>query len=66
MNNGFTLKDLQEVTELLDTESLAYKKCMSYACLCSDETLQEKLCCYADNHRSRFDKLYSFLNSQGQ
>lgn len=63
--SNFTSKDLQEVTELLDSECLAYKKCMSYACLVSDETLQQKLCGYAHNHKSRFNKLMSYLNSQG-
>lgn len=64
MSQKFTSKDLQEISELLDTESLAYKKCKSYACLVSDPTLQDKLCCYAKNHKARFDKLLNYLENE--
>ena len=63
MPQKLTSKDLTELSELLESESLAYKKCVSYACLVHDPVLKEKLGTYANNHRIRFEKLLSYLNS---
>lgn len=59
-----TTKNLQEVSELLNSEYLAYKKCCNYVSSASDSVLREKLGTYANNHRVRFETLFSYLNAQ--
>ena len=63
MAQKLTSKDLTELSELLESESLAYKKCVSYASTASDPALRQKFGSYANNHRARFEKLLSYLNS---
>ncbi|MCL2796511.1 MAG: hypothetical protein FWD58_00425 [Firmicutes bacterium] len=63
MPQRITSKDLTELSELMESESLAYKKCVNYATMVSDPVLKEKLGCYANNHRIRFEKLLGYLNS---
>ncbi|MBE5730645.1 MAG: hypothetical protein IKC48_01300 [Clostridia bacterium] len=58
-----TSKNLQQLSELLDSENLAYRKCCNYVSECEDPTLKEKLGTYANNHRIRFEALLSYLNS---
>ena len=58
-----TSMDLAELSELMESESLAYKKCVSYATMVCDPVLKEKLGSYANNHRMRFEKLLSYLNA---
>jgi hypothetical protein len=60
-----TTNNLQEVSELLGSEYLAYKKCCNYVSTCKDAVLKEKLGTYANNHRIRFEALLSYLNQQG-
>ena len=49
-----TTKTLQELSELLGSEELAYKKCCAYVDECSDPTLKTKLGKYANNHKLRY------------
>ena len=56
-----TSKNLQELSELLDSENLAYRKCCNYVSECKDPTLKNKLGKYANNHRIRFETLLSYL-----
>jgi len=63
MATKMTGKDLTEISELLESEHLAYNKCVSYATMVEDSVLREKLGCWANNHRVRFEKLLSHLNS---
>lgn len=58
-----TSKNLEEISELLNSEDLAYKKCTNYMNECSDPVLKTKLCAYASNHKKRFEALLSYLNS---
>ena len=58
-----TSKNLQELSELLDSENLAYRKCCNYVSECKDPTLKNKLGKYANNHRNRFETLLSYLNN---
>ena len=62
MPQKLTSKDLTELSELMESESLAYKKCVNYACTVCDPVLKEKLGHFANNHRLRFEKLLSYLN----
>ena len=63
MAQKLTSKDLTELSELLESESLAYKKCVSYATMACDPVLKEQLGGYANHHRLRFEKLFGYLNS---
>lgn len=58
-----TTKTLQEITELLNSEELAYKKCCNYATCSTDPVLKSKLGKYANNHKSRFEAIYNYLNN---
>ena len=58
-----TSKNLQELSELLDSENLAYRKCCNYVSECKDPTLKNKLGKYANNHRIRFETLLSYLKN---
>lgn len=58
-----TSKNLQELSELLDSENLAYRKCCNYVSECKDPTLKNNLGKYANNHRIRFETLLSYLNN---
>ena len=58
-----TSKKLQELSELLDSENLAYRKCCNYVSECKDPTLKNKLGKYANNNRIRFETLLSYLNN---
>ena len=58
-----TSKNLQELSELLDSENLAYRKCCNYVSECKDPTLKNKLGKYANNHQIRFETLLSYLNN---
>lgn len=58
-----TTKSLTEISELMNTEFLAYKKCCNYVADSTDDTLREKLGSWANNHRVRFEVLLSYLNS---
>ena len=58
-----TTKTLQEISELLNSEELAYKKCCNYASECADPTLKTKLGRYANNHKNRFETIYNYLNN---
>ncbi len=57
-----TTKTLQELSELLNSEELAYKKCCNYVSECADPVLKTKLGKYANNHKTRFEALYGYLN----
>lgn len=58
-----TTKTLQELSELLNSEELAYKKCCNYVSECADPVLKTKLGRYANNHKMRFEALYNYLNN---
>ena len=63
MAQKMTTKDLTELSELLEGESLAYKKCVSYAAVASDPMLANKFNTFANHHRSRYQKLLTYLIS---
>ena len=63
MASKMTTKTLQELSELLNSEELCYKKCCNYVSDCSDPVLKSKLGSYADNCKSRFQTLLSYLNN---
>lgn len=58
-----TTKTLQQLTELLGSEELAYKKCCNYVEDCTDPVLKAKIGKYANNHKARFEALYNYLNN---
>jgi hypothetical protein len=58
-----TSKNLQELSELLDSEDLAYKKCLFYSVQAQDPTLRSKLGAFANRHRQRYEALFDYLNS---
>jgi len=63
MNNQLSTKDLTELSELLEAENLAYKKCKSYASRASDPMLKEQLNSFASSHKQRYSKLLTYLVS---
>lgn len=63
MASNMTTKNLEEISELLNSEDLAYKKCCNYVSECTDSVLKTKLGVYANNHKKRFDTLLTYLNS---
>lgn len=63
MASKMTTKTLQEISELLNSEELCYKKCCNYVSDCTDPVLKRKLGQYADNHKARFTTLLDYLNS---
>lgn len=58
-----TSKNLEQISELLDSEDLMYKKCLYYSTQVSDSTLKSKLGTYANKHKRRFESLLTYLNS---
>ena len=54
---------MQELTQLLGSEELAYKKCCAYVDECNDPVLKTKLGKYANNHKTRYMALYNYLNN---
>ena len=58
-----TTKNLSEISELLNSEFLAYKKCCNYVGGTTDSVLKQKLGTYANNHKLRFEVLLNYLNS---
>jgi len=63
MAQQITSKDLTELSELLEGESLAFKKCVSYAALATDPELRERFNRFANHHKSRYSKLLTYLIS---
>ena len=59
-----TVKDLQAINEILRLEMHSYKKCCNYVAQTDCPNLKEKLGFYANNHKTRFENLEQFLNSQ--
>jgi len=59
-----TTKNLTEISELMNSELLAYKKCCNYVGSTQDSELKQKLGCYANKHKSRFEALLGYLNSE--
>ena len=62
-NKKLAAKNLEALSELMYIEELAYKKADVYSGLFKDAALQRQCRDLADSHRSRFDALYSYLNS---
>lgn len=62
-NNKMTTKTLQELSELLNSEELAYKKCCNYVATCQDPVLKTKMGQYANRHKARFEALFNYLNT---
>lgn len=58
---NITTTTLQQLSELMQSENLAYKKCCTYAFACEDATLKAKLGNYAKRHKQRFEALYKAL-----
>lgn len=58
-----TSKDLEDLSELLDSEHLAYKKCCNYVSIACDPVLKAKLGTFANNHKMRYEALLGYLTS---
>lgn len=58
-----TSKNLQEISELLDSEHLAYQKSLFFSTQAQDPALKKKFGTWANNHKRRFDSLLNYLNS---
>lgn len=56
-------KNLEVLSELMMIEELAYKKCDIYSKQFKDRALQKQCVDLANNHKARFQALYSYLNS---
>ena len=56
-------KNLEVLSELMMLEELAYKKCDIYSKQFKDKALQKQCTDLANNHKSRFTALYTYLNS---
>ena len=56
-------KNLEVLSELMMIEELAYKKCDIYSKQFKDKSLQKQCTDLANNHKSRFQSLYTYLNS---
>ncbi len=55
-------KDLTALTDLMNYEQSACKKCEFYASQLTDPATQEIIGALARGHRARFQSLYDFLN----
>lgn len=58
-----TQKSLTELSELMRSEELAYKKCCNYVADVSDEDLKACLGRFANNHKHRFETLLNYLEN---
>lgn len=58
-----TQKSLTELSELLRSEELAYKKCCNYVSEVTDEALKAELGRFANNHKHRFETLLGYLEN---
>ena len=58
-----TQKSLTELSELLRSEDLAYKKCCNYVSEVTDEDLKAQLGRFANNHKHRFETLLNYLEN---
>lgn len=58
-----TTKSLQELSELLRSERLAYKKCCNYVSDANDPELKATLGELANNHKLRYETLTNYLNN---
>jgi len=63
MSKKLAAKNLEVLSELMMIEELAYKKCDIYSKQFEDAALQQQCEDLANNHKSRFNALYSYLNS---
>jgi len=63
MSKNLSSADLMQLSELLEAESVAYKKVKSFMPLVQDPVLREKLSGWANCHKTRFEKMYAFLNA---
>ena len=61
-----TTKSLTMITELLDSEQLAYKKCCAYVHETEDEGLKTLLGELANQHKTRYDSLCQILINQAK
>lgn len=57
-----TTKSLQELSELLRSERLAYKKCCNYVSETNNEDLRRALGRLANGHRLRYETLTNYLD----
>ena len=58
-----TTKTLQELTQLLGSEELAYMRWCAYVDEGSDPVLKTKLGKYANDHKTRYIALYVYLSN---
>lgn len=57
-----TTKSLTELSELMRSEKLAYKKCCNYVSETSNEDLKCALGNLANGHRQRYETLKNYLD----
>ena len=61
--SGLTSKDVSVLQEQMDAEFRANRKAYAYSQSLSDPALKGLASTIANNHKMRFDALYSFLGS---
>ena len=64
MPNGLSTKDLSILEDQLKHEALANQKAATYAESMQDPQLSALARTLASHHRSRYDSLFNYLNSQ--
>lgn len=57
-----TTKSLTELSELMRSEKLAYKKCCNYVSETDNETLKCALGNLANGHKQRYETLANYLD----
>ena len=57
-----TVKSLEEISQLLRSEKLAYKKCCNYVSETDNADLKCALGKLANGHKQRYDALAAHLN----
>ena len=64
MQNGLSSKDLSILEDQLKHEALANQKAATYSESMQDPQLSALAKTLASHHKSRYESLYNFLNSQ--
>lgn len=57
-----TSKSLQEISELMRSEKLAYKKCCNYVSETENDELKTTLGRLANGHKNRYETLVNYLD----
>ena len=57
-------KNLTYLSEALDREALACRKCAQYSTMLLDPALQQMAASLSQRHKERYDNLLRYLNSE--